>query len=35
MTIYIVFEYAEPTNKIIGLYKDMQQAKKIHMQSPT
>ena len=35
MVIYIVFEYAEPTNKIIGVYKDMEKAKKLHRQSPT
>ena len=35
MTIYIVFEYVESTNKIIGVYRDMEQAKKVHMQSPT
>lgn len=28
-------EYAESTNKIIGVYRDMEQAKKVHMQSPT
>lgn len=34
MTIYIVFEYAESTNKIIGVYRDMEQAKKVHHAIP-
>lgn len=35
MKIYIVFEYAEQVNKIIGIYKSKKQAKKTHLQSPT
>lgn len=33
--VYIVFEYAEPTNKIIGIYKNKKYAKKAHMESPS
>ena len=33
--VYIIFEYAEPTNKIIGIYKNKKYAKKAHMESPS
>ena len=35
MEIYIVFEYAEHTNKIVGCYKKEEDAKKKHEESPT
>lgn len=35
MEIYIVFEYAEPTNKIVGVYKNKKDAEKKHKEVPT
>ena len=35
MEIYIVFEYAEYTNKIVGCYKNEEDAKRKHDESPT
>ena len=35
MEIYIVFEYAEHTNKIVGCYKNEEDAKRKHDESPT
>lgn len=35
MEIYIVFEYAEYGNKIIGCYRNEEDAKKKHLESPT
>lgn len=35
MEIYIVFEYAEYTNKIVGCYKNKKDAEKKHSESPT
>lgn len=35
MEVYIVFEYAEHTNKIVGCYKNEKDAKKKHNESPT
>ena len=34
MEIYIVFEYAEHTNKIVGCYKNEEDAKRKHDESP-
>ena len=33
MEIYIVFEYAEHTNKIVGCYKNEEDAKRKHDES--
>lgn len=35
MEIYIVFEYAEHTNKIVGCYRNEEDANKKHEESPT
>ena len=35
MEIYIVFEYAEHTNKIVGCYKNEEDANRKHDESPT
>ena len=35
MEIYIVFEYEEHTNKIVGCYKNEEDANKKHAESPT
>lgn len=35
MEIYIVFEYAEHTNKIVGCYRNEEDAKRRHEESPT
>ena len=35
MEIYIVFEYAEHTNKIVGCHKNEEDAKRKHDESPT
>ena len=35
MEIYIVFEYAEPTNKIAGIYKNPEDAEKKQKENPT
>ena len=34
MEVYIVFEYAEHTNKIVGCYKNEKDAKEKHNESP-
>lgn len=33
--VYVVFEYDEPTNKIIGVYENETDAIKKHNESPT
>lgn len=35
MKVWIVFEYADFINEIIGVYKEYDQAKKVHKESPT
>lgn len=35
MTVWIVFEYGDFINKIIGVYKEKEQAKKMHKELPT
>lgn len=35
MKVWIVFEYAEPTNKIIGIFKNEEDAIKAHREDPT
>lgn len=34
MNIWIVFEYAEHGNKVVGIYKEEERAKKTHQESP-
>lgn len=34
MTVWIVFEYADFTNEIIGVYKEKEQAEKVHKEFP-
>ena len=34
MNVWIVFEYAEYGNKIIGIYKEEEKAKEKHKESP-
>ena len=34
MSVWIVFEYAESTNKIVGVYKEEEKAKEKHKESP-
>lgn len=35
MNVWIVFEYCDPTNKIIGIYRNKNDAIKKHRESPT
>lgn len=34
MNVWIVFEYTDHGNKIIGVYKEKEQAEKAHKESP-
>lgn len=35
MSVWIVFEYGEYVNKVIGVYKTEERAKEVHRESPT
>lgn len=34
MSVWIVFEYGEHVNKVIGVYKTEEQASEVHAESP-